>query len=173
MNSKQIQSALFQHYLRSDIVICPNTEALYHEADLVLLMPSGMVTEIEVKISRADFKADFKKEAKHRLLQSSGRIWGQCYCANSFYYAVPAGLIAKSEVPAYAGLIYIHPTALGFADRVEVIRTAPRLHGQKWPAEKLLRRLARSLMYKVFNADCQDLPEHVHLTSADEKEASV
>lgn len=47
-------------------------------------------------------------------------------CPNRFFYAVPEGLIKKEEVPAYAGLIYIH-------DRysVEIVKDAPFLHKRK------------------------------------------
>lgn len=38
------------------------------ESDLFLLTKAGLSIEIEVKVSKSDFKADFKKELKHILL---------------------------------------------------------------------------------------------------------
>lgn len=158
-----IQRILFSHYLRSDIVICPNTEAIGWEADLVVLQPTDYLAEIEIKVSRSDFKADFKKAAKHAGLAAGKKMhWrGQ---PNYFYFAMPAGMVKTEEVPAYCGLIYIHSTTeYGRKyERVEIVRMAPRLHTNKC-SEKTLRRLARSLMYKVFNQGSHDLPEHAHL----------
>lgn len=158
-----IQLILFKHYLRSDILICSNTEAIGWEADLVVVQPTGYVAEIEIKISRSDYRADFKKEGKHNSLAAGKRgHWrGQ---PNQFYFAVPAGMVAPEEVPAYCGLIYIHAPA-GYGPeyrRAEIMRAAPRLHANK-ADEKTLRRIARSLMYKAFSAHRHVLPEHAHL----------
>jgi hypothetical protein len=159
-----IQLILFNHYLRSDIIICPNTEAIGAEADLLIIQPSGLVMEIEIKVSRADFKADFRKLAKHAGLQGGGRTSVRRAAGpNYFSFAVPAGLVKPEEVPAYCGLIYIH--GLGEQqpyERAEIMRNAPRLHAGKCD-EKTMRRVARSLMYKVFNAYRYDLPEHANL----------
>lgn len=92
--------------------------------------------DIEVKISRADFFADFKKINKHSILSEGtykrhsyqpvlddmgNRVkdaggyteYTESYTTavcnfrpNKFYYCVPEGLIKPSEVPEYAGLMY-------------------------------------------------------------------
>ncbi len=54
------------------------------------------ITGYEIKVSRSDFLGDNKW---HLYLQ---------YC-NEFYFVVPAGLIAKDEIPENAGLIYYYP----------------------------------------------------------------
>lgn len=54
------------------------------------------ITGYEIKISRSDFLGDNKW---HLYLQ---------YC-NEFYFVVPAGLIAKEEIPENVGLIYYYP----------------------------------------------------------------
>ena len=50
----------------------------------------------EVKVSRADFKNDIKKQDK--------QIAARCF-ANEFYYCTPVGLLKEEEIPAWAGLI--------------------------------------------------------------------
>lgn len=65
--------------------ICvPNVDwgLLPHEADLVALSPSDWLSEIEIKISVADFKRDLKKP-KHA-------INGHPTLISKFYYAMPA-----------------------------------------------------------------------------------
>lgn len=92
------------------------------ESDYLALTKSGYWYEVEVKISRSDFKADFKKTKKHQTLkrENNGK------CPNYFYYAVPEGLISVDEVPEYAGLIYI--TQYG---QLKTAKIAPVLHKEK------------------------------------------
>jgi hypothetical protein len=140
-NSKDIQRALFVHYNSKQFpYMGTNTQALYHEADFLAIARSGYMTECEIKISRSDFKKDFIKTDKHtRLCQ------GNVACANYFYFACPADLIHPSEIPAYAGLLWI--------DRrggVHVIKSAPVIHKNK-PDKDLIIKILRSVMYKYFN----------------------
>lgn len=58
---------LYHHHTHR--LFCPNTTTVFPwEADLVSLTRAGLSHEFEIKISRADFRADFKKEEKHRIL---------------------------------------------------------------------------------------------------------
>ena len=76
----------------------------YGETDLLVVQKSGLIFDVEIKVSRSDFFADFKKVEKHNILSGNTEA---LYLPNKFYYAVPDGLIKPDEVPAYAGLIYI------------------------------------------------------------------
>jgi hypothetical protein len=58
------------------------------EADLIIVSARRFLTEVEVKVSRADFIADAAKD-KHRLTDSR-RI-------KSFYYAMPAEVWESSK----------------------------------------------------------------------------
>lgn len=88
--------------------------------------------EHEIKISRADFKADSKKieklyrwetiagqaaRVKHDLLKV-----GDLAGPSKFSYVVPEGLISAEEVPDWAGLLYCMGTCL------REIKKAPKLH---------------------------------------------
>lgn len=104
-----------------DIVI-PNCHLGWYEMDVCKIMPSGFVVEYEIKISRSDFKADFKKANKHKLLESGdGR-------PNRFYFVCPAGLISKYEIPKYAGLLTYDEKY----NRLNTIKNAPCLHKRKY-----------------------------------------
>ena len=52
----------------------------------------------EVKASRSDFKRDTDEKQR----------WARLY-SNRFYYVVPEGLIDRSEVPSWAGLMWWRP----------------------------------------------------------------
>ena len=88
---------------RQDIVI-PNYYVNMFEMDLFVMKQSGIITEYELKISRSDFLADFKKkwgpDFKHDLLKSGKR---KC---NRFYFVVPENMVTIGEVPKHCGLIY-------------------------------------------------------------------
>lgn len=100
-------------------IIIPNFYHGIYEMDVFKLMHSGYVVEYEIKISKSDFKADFKKGNKHSLMEDK-----KCMC-NRFYFVVPEGLININEVPKYAGLIYFTKNEF-----FHIIKTAPLIHKQ-------------------------------------------
>lgn len=67
---------LFYHH-HTHRLFCPNTTTVFYwEADLVSLTRAGLMHEYEIKCSRSDFLADFKKD-KHRILDEmfkTGRV---------------------------------------------------------------------------------------------------
>ena len=67
-------------------IFVPNVSwgLLNHEADLVIMTKSGYLTEIEIKRSWEDFKADFKKDHEHY----DERVY-------NFYYCVPESILGK------------------------------------------------------------------------------
>jgi len=71
---------------------------LEHECDLLVLEKSGRFTEIEIKISAADLKADFKKKHGHRSDFISRLI-----------YAMPKELCEKYQdlIPKHCGIISV------------------------------------------------------------------
>lgn len=93
MNTKlsleEIELALIKQRefnFRQNIVV-PNISwgFLNHEADLLIMSKSGYLTEIEIKRSLSDLKADFKKDHDH----SDERI-------KFFYYCVPESLLQNA-----------------------------------------------------------------------------
>jgi len=68
MDSAEIYKALWQYYYNSDYKIA-NSFIFNWECDFFFCSKSGYAVEVEVKISRSDFKADFKK-GKHLLFDA-------------------------------------------------------------------------------------------------------
>ena len=119
--------------------VLPNLYINGWEADVAALGRSGYLSEYEIKVSRSDFRADFKKEAKHEQL-----VTRSTRCPNYFYYVCPRGMLLPTEVPEYAGLIHI--------DRLGGLRTikkAPLLHKAKLP-EKTVRRYWRNMNFRLW-----------------------
>lgn len=88
-------------------VVVPNVSwgLLPHEADLVALSDAGWLTEVEVKVSKADFLADRDKH-KHKLAAAYGVPAIIC----DFYYAMPNTVwekCAPEDLPQGAGLILV------------------------------------------------------------------
>lgn len=116
-------------------IIIPNYFYGHYEMDLFRLVKSGYITEYEIKISRSDYFADFKKYKKHeRFLDKT------CY-PNRFYYVVPEDLIKESEVPKYAGLIYY------VENHLYIVKNASIIH-KNMPNNDIYRRLAQSLEFR-------------------------
>lgn len=134
------------------------------ESDKLIITRSGYAYEFEVKISKSDFKADFKKEDKHTILEGKKEflpsydkvlgIWKGLQAdnyrtsrfkkPNYFYYAVPEGLIDVNDVPEYAGLIYVLPDGEKKSkdgkwcwDGFYVVKSAPKLHSTKYSNDDL------------------------------------
>lgn len=104
------------------------------ESDYIAVMHSGIMHEVEIKVTKADFKNDFKnKQDKHLLLEGKGKLGkfsGKQGMPNYFYYAVPEGVVTPEEVPEYAGLIYVYPWG------VTVVKDAKKLTDEKFDADK-------------------------------------
>lgn len=90
----------------------PNSFIYSWECDFWTMTSGGETREFEIKISRSDFLADFKKE-KHKVTVG----------ANFFYYVCPKDMIKVGEIDKKYGLVYIWET--GF---VEVKRRPTRLN---------------------------------------------
>lgn len=145
ITSKDIQGFILKHWLLEHHCryVCSNFSGAYYprEMDAIVINPSGYVTEFEIKVSRSDFFADFKKEHKHECYKNRGLVEGdldslKTKIPNKFYYAVPKGLVKPEEVPEYAGLMYFTKFQLKEHPGKEFIeftyeKKAPFIHKQK------------------------------------------
>lgn len=87
--------------------IVPNVSwglGLRHECDMLVLDGNGRFTEIEIKTTLSDLKADFKKKHDH----SSKLI-------SRLVYAMPQDVLNKGAdiIPKHAGIIAIAPKMIG------------------------------------------------------------
>ena len=123
-------------FLENHDYLLNNVYIFEWESDLFGVSKSKYAVEVEVKISRSDFLADFKKK-KHQMFKEARQAGkGQSFTniPNRFYFACPHGMIFKDEIPAYAGLIYCNTSYCNF----EVIKPAPLLHTTKINFDKVL-----------------------------------
>ena len=111
------------------------------ECDAVGITKSYMTHEVEVKVSKSDFTADFRnKKGKHYKTK-----YGQG--CNYFWYAVPVEMAdyAITRIPEYAGLLSVNQNGY-----VKVLTNAPRLHNNRIDdyAPNFWETMAIKLFYK-------------------------
>lgn len=129
-------------------IIVPNISwgfHLGHECDLLIVSPGRYATEIEIKITASDIRADKKKTHEHR----SNRI-------RQFFFAVPDYLKDCSDLPEDAGLIVV-PSQEKFW-QTKIVRR-PRYN-------KLARPLTDEEYQHLLHLGCMriwDLKEHIQL----------
>lgn len=153
LTSKDIESGLVMNlYLKGHSPISTHASiSLLQECDVISISKSNFIYEYEVKISRSDFKADFKKP-KHTLITEGKYIKESVknkakttfyLVSNYFYFVVPENLITIDEIPEYAGLIYINEKM-----EFNTIKKAPLIHKTK-ASEAFIRNLAHQLTCKL------------------------
>lgn len=125
--------------------IAPNVQMVHNEWDLIAIRGSGFVDEIEIKLSRADFKRDFHKTEKWYLKKHERLAQGEGL-QNYFSFLIPESLQPSimDLLPEHAGL-YIYKS--GHAH--EYI-PAPRLHSKKRLTDKLRIQLGGKIMYRYW-----------------------
>jgi len=127
MTSRDVLIALTRQsgpFCRRRYIAVPNVSwgwGLDYEADLIAVSPAGWCTEVEIKVSKADLKAD---AAKHKWSRGLGPM------ISRFYYAVPDSLeeFALQNILPNHGLIIVRPDthSTGFP-RARVVRRADRI----------------------------------------------
>lgn len=117
-SEKMIARALaIQFFERKHVVLVPNCNWTGHECDLLVVARDLRIIDVEIKISRADLKADAKKEKwwKHLSwaekdalgLDAGGEDWWSAKTAQQWpakvwkhYYAIPAEIWKPKLVDA-------------------------------------------------------------------------
>lgn len=113
------------------------------ECDVISISKSNYIYEYEVKISRSDFFADFKK-IKHKLMTEGVGIKEETYLSpNYFYFVVPEGLVSVDEVPKYSGLIYMNGNF-----EFEIVKKPLMIHNTKASIE-FIRKISHNLTCKL------------------------
>ena len=80
---------------------------LFHECDMLALDNKGRFTEIEIKISASDLKADFKKSHQHNSKFISRLIYAMpMELCIKYAHLIPShcGIIAVLEQPSFNGV---------------------------------------------------------------------
>lgn len=122
----KITRSFLHHINNGNEIIIPNFYMTW-EMDIFRMLQSWYIYEYEVKISRADFKNDFKKHYWDRNKHDVLKNWGlEC---NRFYFIVPRDLIKIDEVPEYCWLIYFDETPKWWI--FKTVKNAKLLHKEK------------------------------------------
>jgi hypothetical protein len=139
-----IELAIAKHYDTRQHIIVPNCYINFgtsadHECDLIIIKRSGYAEEIEIKMSKSDLKADFKKKHGHvgERLQH-------------LYYAMPVELYeqCKELIPEYAGVF----TITKYEDRgfARCVKSAPKKQCRKLTTDEQLK-IARLGVMRIWN----------------------
>jgi len=149
VDSNIISRALSRYLNQNYNYVVPNFFVGMYEFDMFCLNTrSKYFTEYEIKITKADFKKDFKKgnrqinfeksngyadrhyiySSKHGNF-SNGKI--DKWTPNKFCFVVPFGLIARDEIPDYAGLMIYDENR----DSVSYIKSGKFIHRNEAPDE--------------------------------------
>lgn len=123
MKCSEIEIAVAKMFGYRGNVIVPNViyGAGLHECDLLVINKNNYATEVEIKVSKQDLKADFKKKHGHQNIK-----------IKHLYYAIPdyllqdaisliphthAGIIVCTRYPSNPGVYAkIHRKALRFGE---------------------------------------------------------
>lgn len=102
MNALQVEIAVANLYNYRANIIVPNVSwgwLLKHEADLIVVNKNNIVTEVEIKVTLSDLKADFKKRHNHE----SKNI-------HRLVYAIPFAMLEKALplIPDHCGIITVN-----------------------------------------------------------------
>lgn len=126
------------------------------EADILIVNTEGRSHEIEIKLSKSDFKNDFRKKYHNQTTKESflkhDKISSGDYPCNHFSFLLPMGMIAHESIPEHCGIIeFYHNTDRWITEFYE-IRKPKLVHGKKFwelvDKELMMRMLARNLWYK-------------------------
>lgn len=158
MKVKELQIA-FNKSMRSYFpFLIPNTYIKdWFECDIIGVKDSGYVHEIEIKMSRSDYKEDFKKSLKshinHPLAKREDNriitykhdlLQGGYSPINYFSFLTPKGLLNIEDVPANYGLYE-------FDGRyVSCLRTPRILHRRKADND-FKHHCLRNVVYKYWD----------------------
>jgi len=139
-------------------IIVPRCKFAGSEADLLVLYPNNWLEEIEIKISSADFKREFKaKKTKHKRLVYGIRKYREKgynnHLIHKFWFAMPLELAnyLVNDIPDYAGLISIEKKGNKFM--VNIVKEAPVLNMGRKLTDKERIKLMRLAYIRFWNKE--------------------
>lgn len=142
-----IQAEFWRNKRSGSKVIVPNRHVPgWFEADILSVSKARYWSEWEIKLSIADFNADFNKRAKHRRLADMERPDGPKF----FTYIMPEELAERVNVPEYAGLIAVSSNT-GRWLNFRTIKNAPPRKSKK-VTDKALSNHYQSLACRWWDA---------------------
>lgn len=133
VTSQDIEIAIANYYDPRVNIIVPNVSwgLFSHECDILVVRKTNYCIEVEIKISKQDLKADFKKEKQH--IDKKNRI-------KELYYAFPVEMYddCKELIPEECGIfVYLLDGSLSLE------RKAKERQGAKPLTDKEVFQVAR------------------------------
>ncbi len=128
------------------------------EADILIINKEGFSHEIEIKMSKADFKNDFKKsytnhQTGEKFLKHD-KIGCGDYVCNQFSFLLPMGMIDAATIPKHCGIIEFYHNPDSWETEFFEIRKPVENHRDSYwklvDKEVFVRILARNLLFKKF-----------------------
>lgn len=156
--SLDIELAIMRKFDYNVNLIIPNISGSYgilaFETDMVVITPSGYAHGFEIKVSKSDLRADFKKTHHIEMEKMrNGKTGKERYFGmfKNFSYAVPSELQeeALKLIPKFCGLyVYNQVNDYGF---LSCIRTPNLLFNYKWSQDQMYKaaRLGTMRIYKL------------------------
>lgn len=125
------------------------------EADILVINQEGFSHEIEIKLSKSDFKNDFKKFYQN---QNSGekflkhdKIGCGDYVCNHFSFLLPMGMVALEEIPQHCGVIEFYHNEDTWKTEFYIRRLPQRIHEDLYwnlvDQKDFLRKLSRNYYF--------------------------
>jgi hypothetical protein len=142
----------YRHYFQRFHYMFPNCYGGDgKEMDIMGVRPSRYVDEIEIKVSKSDYKADFKKEVTHYISEQNrlekklkhDQLAKGELTPNRFWFFVPEDLAPEIAVPTHAGLVVMTKTG------IREVKEAPLLHKRKLEVGDI-HRLTKNMMYRYW-----------------------
>lgn len=139
-----------QHIIGKDRVgaghtcVCRNVKYLMMcswEMDVISVNKSGYLVEYEVKVSKADFRADAKKGKWSRYESGMAEGWA---VPNYHYYVIEEGLLCEGDIPPRSGFITVTK------DGMIVQKRAPLIHGTIHDINEIRQKVLRLWEERTF-----------------------
>jgi hypothetical protein len=138
LSSGQMEIAVMRYFNPRLNICVPNISwgLDLHECDMLVLTPSGIAYEVEIKVSRADLLKDKSKSHGH-YNKKIGRL----------YFCVPAALadFAMQHIPERAGLLTVESPSFLWARKA---REAKLSGDYRWTSQQ---------RYKLMHLGCMRL----------------
>jgi hypothetical protein len=143
----------FEHHL-----ILSNHFHTDWEADILIIDTEGLSHEIEIKLSKADFKNDFKKsytnqQSGEKFLKHDKISCGDYVC-NNFSFLLPMGMVEIENIPLHCGIIEFYHNPDSWETEFFEVRKPKQIHEDSYwkmiDKDAFLRIMARNLLFKKF-----------------------
>ena len=139
-----IQYMIYRHHHWGKVIPNVHTERYGgSEVDALYLSSTNRAYFYEIKCSKSDFKADFKKKRHQMFLDRDDTM---CIKPKYFYYVCHGFNISVEDIPEYAGLII----ASEFKNRLEIVKKAPLLWNDPL-SEKDLMFIHTKILHRYLN----------------------